>query len=255
MSVTQESGERNTIEECGSQRRHAKKNQLLIPSNCQLSRFNCRQRPPFSLYPINRLHNYLIVHSRCLRFFLTIYPTFAADLSNDSRQRLRGACRFVFAHRFSISAIFIFVVFLPLAVQFDRGYHSFEDLSLTCSLASQSPMTAAAVACLLLSSPLTIFSMESSSLAAAAVGDEGEVDDLFGEDERGGDDGAALEATLSNADPPDVPIDAEVGDKRGENLCRSLSAARGDGVVPAPYAEARSGFCEVHIVTVVATCN
>ena len=110
-------------------------------------------------------------------------------------------------------------------------------------------MTAAAVACLLLSSPLTIFSMESSSLgllaAAAAVGDEGEVDDLFGEDERGGDDGAALEATLSNADPPDVPIDAEVGDKRGENLCRSLSAARGDGVVPAPYAEARSGFCGV----------
>ena len=97
-------------------------------------------------------------------------------------------------------------------------------------------MTAAAVACLLLSSPLTIFSMESSSLgllaAAGAVGDEGEVDDLFGEDERGGDDGAALEATLSNAEPPDVPIDAEVGDKRGENLCRSLSAVKGDCSAP-----------------------
>ena len=121
-------------------------------------------------------------------------------------------------------------------------------------------MTTAAVARLLLSSPLTIFSMESSSLgllaeAAVDVGDAGEGDDLFGEADRlvavggggggGGDDGDPFEATLSNADPPEVPMDAEaaVGDSRGENLCRNLSAAvRGDGVEPAPYAEARSGF-------------
>ena len=114
-------------------------------------------------------------------------------------------------------------------------------------------MTAAAVACLLLSSPLTIFSIDISSLGLLAeavvdVGDDGEAGDLFGEADRfGGDAGGPFEATLSNADPPEVPIDAEaaVGDSRGENLCRSLSAARrGDAVDPAPYAEARSGFCE-----------
>ena len=105
----------------------------------------------------------------------------------------------------------------------------------------QSPMTAAAaaVACpLLLSSPLTIFSMESSSLGLLVEGgDEGEdAGDLLGEADRGGDDGGGpLEATLSNAEPPEVPIDADaaVGDSSGENLCRSLSAARGDGSAPA----------------------
>ena len=101
---------------------------------------------------------------------------------------------------------------------------------------------AAAVACpLLLSSPLTIFSMESSSLCLLADadvegGEEGEeVGDLLGEADRGGDDGGPLEVTLSNAEPPEVPIDADavVGDSSGENLCRSLSAARGDGSAPA----------------------
>ena len=99
---------------------------------------------------------------------------------------------------------------------------------------------AAAVTCpLLLSSPLTIFSMESSSLGLLAeAGDEGEeAGDLLGEADRGGDDdgGGPLEATLSNAEPPEVPIDADaaVGDSSGENLCRSLSAARGDGSAPA----------------------
>ena len=100
-------------------------------------------------------------------------------------------------------------------------------------------MTAACA--LLLSSPLTIFSMESSSLGLLAVegGDEGEeAGDLLGEADRGGDDddgGFPLEATLSNAEPPEVPIDADaaVGDSSGENLCRSLSAARGEGSAPA----------------------
>ena len=101
---------------------------------------------------------------------------------------------------------------------------------------------AAAVACpLLLSSPLTIFSMESSSLGLLAVegGEEGEeAGDPLGEADRGGDadgGGFPLEATLSNAEPPEVPIDADaaVGDSSGENLCRSLSAARGDGSAPA----------------------
>ena len=103
----------------------------------------------------------------------------------------------------------------------------------------QSPMTAAAAAAcpLLLSSPLTIFSMESSSLGLLVEGgEEGEeVGDLLGEADRGGDDGGPLEATLSNAEPPEVPIEADavVGDSSGENLCRSLSAARGDGSAPA----------------------
>ena len=98
---------------------------------------------------------------------------------------------------------------------------------------------AAAACCLLLSSPLTIFSMESSSLGLLTeAGDEGEeAGDLLGEADRGGDDdgGGPLEATLSNAEPPEVPIDADaaVGDSSGENLCRSLSAARGDGSAPA----------------------
>ena len=98
-------------------------------------------------------------------------------------------------------------------------------------------MTAACA--LLLSSPLTIFSMESSSLGLLAVegGEEGEeAGDRLGEADRGGGDGGfPLEATLSNAEPPEVPIDADaaVGDRSGENLCRSLSAARGDGSAPA----------------------
>jgi len=104
------------------------------------------------------------------------------------------------------------------------------------------------VARLLLSRPLTIFSMESSSLGLLAAAADGEGDDLFGEDDGSvGDGGDPLEATLSNAEPPEVPIDATaaaVGDNSGENLCRNLSAtARGDDVEPAAYAEARSGFC------------
>ena len=37
---------------------------------------------------------------------------------------------------------------------------------------------------------------------------------------------------------------AVVGDDKGENFCRNLSAAaRDDAVEPAAYAEASSGFC------------
>ena len=120
---------------------------------------------------------------------------------------------------------------------------------------------AAAACCLLLSSPLTIFSMESSSLiglleaATADGGDDAGGGDRRGEDDGRGGDGPSLPefaggpfaaATLSNAELPEVPMDAAaaVGDDNGENFCRNLSAAaRDDAVEPAAYAEARSGFC------------